>query len=1200
MQKRTFALRILLFLILPLSLYSQTISVEEALTSSEGEDILPSESVSAAVVVSGSDKISTSVVNLTNQPYDITKALDIDITGCGEHTWSITLKIQVKDGFVVNGGDVLFLHFYARGIATGDESGSITYPTFFRTSQGDYKTGSNSQDISSPADGEWKEYYMRGEAVGSSEGKTAAMMFFFGTVFDQDVVTELQLAKMRVRNFRNNISVEELPFMVTEWDGMEDDAPWRAKADARIESIRKSDIRLQVVDENANPIDDANVEIVQKKHKYAFSSALRNGYINLENSWIPKETVLNFRSKVLELFNTAGFTYYLKWGAYMNASNGYEILDESLTWLESNDMQTRGHTLHWPSWNKSPDYLKNEYDDIYTTEGEAAANNYLRNETRDHVTDYTNRWKDRLFQWDVVNEPYQNDDIPDILGNDIMVRWFQDAHAADPNCELFINENGIFTGPNEAKRTFYRNLVQYLLDNGAPLGGIGMQGHLSNTPVGMTEFLRRMNMYGKFNKKIEITEFDFFAENENVQAEYIGDALKMFYSYPLTSGFMFWGFYEESMAKPNAAIVNKDWTNRPAADTLKDLTRNQWWTNESGNTNVDGIYETRGYLGKYDIVLSYSGQSVTFNEFVDRDGLYKKVKFDGNTFTLLQNSTMTQEVSKRLPVIFTDTMYTDKFADSVVVNNEDNNDSSILEFWSGSKGGTDATITVTADNNLKFEGQTDIGFMDIQPEHILADNYVFNSGFTIDCDQTAEGSISFNARKDSNGNYYGIRYNPGKQEWILHNTNDASPYEAKIRNTRHPVKVNVKYNAKIEVSNIDTSTVNIRLYLKEHTRPGNEYLLVLDYTDSSANAILSGGTPGVGNVGVSDPSLGITAYFDDIFVFDYPKDWSTGLKHSSFEIYNLEDGNISPLQGAAIKLNNYRTFTGADGKATISGLIDGQYNYSVQKKGFTSVSDLVSVLSDTTFTDTLEVTDYRVTFTVKDVDSGEPVSGAGLVFSGTDYTTTAEGEAVIEEVSYSTYSIAVEKEGYEPGAFEAEIFSDTSIVLEISWDYITVQLNVVSRTTGTPLNRAQVTIGDLLYLTRSDGNATFDKATEVLFHYRVEADDYFSLEDSLTIYNDTSVTIALTPLRGKIDFLVTDGENPVQGVKVDLAGSEETTGIHGRAMFYNLPAREEYGYTIVKEGYYTQEDTLYLETDTTVTVALEKITGISPAGMRGE
>ena len=55
MQKQTFTLITLFFLLLPLSLYSQTIGIEEALTSSDGEDILPSESVSAAV--SGSNMI---------------------------------------------------------------------------------------------------------------------------------------------------------------------------------------------------------------------------------------------------------------------------------------------------------------------------------------------------------------------------------------------------------------------------------------------------------------------------------------------------------------------------------------------------------------------------------------------------------------------------------------------------------------------------------------------------------------------------------------------------------------------------------------------------------------------------------------------------------------------------------------------------------------------------------------------------------------------------------------------------------------------------------------------------------------------------------------------------------------------------------------------------------------------------------------
>ena len=52
-------------------------------------------------------------------------------------------------------------------------------------------------------------------------------------------------------------------------------------------------------------------------------------------------------------------------------------------------MQIRGHTLHWPSWNMSPDYLKNEYDKIYAREELTAANNYLSKETRDHVTEFT-------------------------------------------------------------------------------------------------------------------------------------------------------------------------------------------------------------------------------------------------------------------------------------------------------------------------------------------------------------------------------------------------------------------------------------------------------------------------------------------------------------------------------------------------------------------------------------------------------------------------------------------------------------------------------------------------------------------------------------------------------------------------------------------------------------------------------------------
>ncbi len=102
-----------------------------------------------------------------------------------------------------------------------------------------------------------------------------------------------------------------------------------------------------------------------------------------------------------------------------------------------------------------------------------------------------------------------------------------------------------------------------------------------------------------------------------------------------------------------------------------------------------------------------------------------------------------------------------------------------------------------------------------------------------------------------------------------------------------------------------------------------------------------------------DPLYGYRMLYSSLVI----KNISSPLNNASFEIYQSEDGDVSPLEGAIIKLNNYAAVTGSDGKASISELATGQYNYSVKKEGFSPVSDIVSVESDVIFTDTLEVTD---------------------------------------------------------------------------------------------------------------------------------------------------------------------------------------------------------------------------------------------------
>jgi hypothetical protein len=64
---------------------------------------------------------------------------------------------------------------------------------------------------------------------------------------------------------------------------------------------------------------------------------------------------------------------------------------------------------------------------------------------------------------------------------------------------------------------------------------------------------------------------------------------------------MSWSFWVGDHWRPTGAYYNKDWTLRPHGRKYVDLIFDEWWTNESGETDDDGRYTTCGFKGSYEI-----------------------------------------------------------------------------------------------------------------------------------------------------------------------------------------------------------------------------------------------------------------------------------------------------------------------------------------------------------------------------------------------------------------------------------------------------------------------------------------------------------------------------------------------------------------------------------------------------------------------
>ena len=180
---------------------------------------------------------------------------------------------------------------------------------------------------------------------------------------------------------------------------------------------------------------------------------------------------------------------------------------------QAQGQRPQGQQAAAPQMTKVPKYAKATKEEFYDS-------------LRAHIQVVVNRYKDVVYCWDVVNEAMSDGNNPDVpyeqsfrqstayqlCGDEFILKAFQFAHEADPNAGLFYNDYSAWT---PAKRTYIYNMVKKLQAEGAPITGIGMQGHYNiyDNPT-IEDFEKAIQMYLELVDDIQITEFDVRINHE--------------------------------------------------------------------------------------------------------------------------------------------------------------------------------------------------------------------------------------------------------------------------------------------------------------------------------------------------------------------------------------------------------------------------------------------------------------------------------------------------------------------------------------------------------------------------------------------------------------------------------------------------------------------------------------------------------------
>ncbi len=359
---------------------------------------------------------------------------------------------------------------------------------------------------------------------------------------------------------------------------------WKNQANARIVQFRQRQIQVRVTNHKGDPAEGLSLSVRQIRQAFPFGSAMSRTLLRNQR----------YADFFKDHFNWAVFGNESKWYANerVQGQEDYRDADAMLAWCRSNRIPVRGHCIFWEPEKWQPRWVRDLTGDP------------LRQAVERRLTNAVTHYRGGFVHWDVNNEMLHGSFFKDRLGETIWPWMFKQAHELDPKVKLFVNEFNILSVDQAFEKVQtdeYVASIRRLLDQGAPIHGIGIQGHIWREKILDTPHVvkERLDKVAALDLPIWITEFDVADENPSVCADILELVYRTAFSHPAVQGIIMWVFWAgDSWRGPNAGLTRRDWTLNEAGRRFESLMK-EWSTEISGTTDTQGGVSFRGFHGDY-------------------------------------------------------------------------------------------------------------------------------------------------------------------------------------------------------------------------------------------------------------------------------------------------------------------------------------------------------------------------------------------------------------------------------------------------------------------------------------------------------------------------------------------------------------------------------------------------------------------------
>ena len=197
----------------------------------------------------------------------------------------------------------------------------------------------------------------------------------------------------------------------------------------------------------------------------------------------------------------------------------FDTPDALVAWCQENGLKVWGHTLLWHS-QTGQWFFQGE-------NGQPASRELALERLKKHIYTVAGHFKGKVYGWDVANESIadngdwttenlRNSSWYSAVGPDVLNLAFQWAHEADPDALLYYNDYNIEQGAsrNTGKHAASLILLKRLIDEGAPIHGVGIQGHW-HLDTNLEDVEKAIENYAALGLKVSITELDVTSTGGN-------------------------------------------------------------------------------------------------------------------------------------------------------------------------------------------------------------------------------------------------------------------------------------------------------------------------------------------------------------------------------------------------------------------------------------------------------------------------------------------------------------------------------------------------------------------------------------------------------------------------------------------------------------------------------------------------------------